>query len=295
MRRIDSDFLLKHWFNENAILNKDLYWPKISIIIVSYNQDKFIERTILSVLNQNYPNLEVIVIDGGSADESVSIIKKYEKYLTYWISEHDEGQADGLNKGFKRATGDLVAWQNSDDIYLPGAFFEIAKAAKKFPDKDVFFGNTYIINAKDEIIEEARTVPFLLSALVYKGWNLSSQSVFWRSKVFEEVKYLKNYKVLFDFDWFIRLGKKYKFKFVHEFIGGYRYHSAAKLSVVDMDTRSLLFVRIMAEHGYSFSQNKEPWGQFPARKFMINLRNLFWYCVQGDLGFILKRILAKFK
>ena len=97
--------------------------PKISVIIPNYNYGSFIEETICSVVNQNYKNLEIIVIDGGSIDNSVEILKKYNSQINYWISEKDEGQADAINKGLIAATGDYVAYLNSDDTYLPNAFF----------------------------------------------------------------------------------------------------------------------------------------------------------------------------
>lgn len=108
--------------------------PKISIVTASYNQGHFIEETIQSVLNQNYPNLEYIIIDGGSTDNSVEIIKKYEQHLTYWISEKDKGQAQAINKGLQLCTGDIFNWLNSDDYLEPGALQKIAEA---FADEQV--------------------------------------------------------------------------------------------------------------------------------------------------------------
>lgn len=97
-------------------------FPKLSIIVPSYNQGAYIEETLLSIINQDYPNKELIIIDGGSTDNSVSIIKKYEQHIVYWVSEKDNGQSHAINKGFARATGDYIAWMNSDDLYYKDAF-----------------------------------------------------------------------------------------------------------------------------------------------------------------------------
>ena len=102
--------------------NEEKIWPKISIVMPSFNHSQYIERSILSVLNQGYPNLELIIIDGGSIDGTVEIIKKYSKYIDYWISEKDKGQSDALNKGFQKASGQIYGWLNSDDVYLPKTF-----------------------------------------------------------------------------------------------------------------------------------------------------------------------------
>ena len=107
-------------------LSSNITWPKISIVTPSYNQGKYIEQTILSVINQNYPNLEYIIIDGGSTDETVDIIKKYEQHITYWVSEKDNGQSHAINKGIEKCTGQIFNWLNSDDWYEPNVLFNIA-------------------------------------------------------------------------------------------------------------------------------------------------------------------------
>lgn len=114
--------------------------PKITIITPSFNQGDYIEETILSIINQEYPNLEYIIIDGGSTDNTVEIIKKYEKQITYWVSEKDSGQSNAINKGLKFATGDIVNWINSDDLLLPGSLTTIAQKFNENPDAIMIHG-----------------------------------------------------------------------------------------------------------------------------------------------------------
>ena len=124
-------------------------YPKISIITPSYNQGQFLEQTIVSVLGQNYPNLEYVIIDGGSTDNSVEIIKKYEQHLAYWVSEKDKGQADAINKGLKFCTGEIFNWLNSDDYLENGALYKIA-AAFENPVIDMVAGVVRNFNNKEE-------------------------------------------------------------------------------------------------------------------------------------------------
>ncbi|MGD0877000.1 MAG: glycosyltransferase family 2 protein [Anaerolineales bacterium] len=137
--------------------------PKISIITPSYNQGHYIEETIRSVILQNYPNLEYLIIDGGSTDETISIIRRYEKWISYWVSEPDKGQSNAINKGLAKATGEWVAWLNADDVYLPGAFFRVAETASIKNESITWIVGTTIYT-DSELIETGRFVPSLYTA-----------------------------------------------------------------------------------------------------------------------------------
>src|SRR5919108_2015168 len=114
--------------------------PKVSIITPSFNQGQFIEASIRSVLEQDYPNIEYIIVDGNSKDDSVEVIKKYADRLAWWISEKDKGHADALNKGFSHATGEILAWLNSDDIYFPRAVSEAVSGFQRPPEGGMVYG-----------------------------------------------------------------------------------------------------------------------------------------------------------
>jgi len=127
--------------------------PKISIVTPSFNQGKYIEQTILSVLDQRYPNLEYIIIDGGSTDETVEIIKRYEQHLAYWVIEPDNGQTHAINKGFEKCTGEIFNWINSDDYYEPGAFEKIADLFTKHPKANVVCGKEWSFNDEKQEVK----------------------------------------------------------------------------------------------------------------------------------------------
>lgn len=281
---------------EGHATDKDTRWPKISVITPSYNQAKFLERTILSVLNQGYPNLEYIIIDGGSTDGSVDIIRKYERYLAYWASEPDKGQSDAINKGFRRSAGDIVAWQNSDDIYLPGAFFRVCEEFKKYPASDVVFGNMYLVDDEETVLKDMCFVPFHLDHLIYYDWNLSSQATFWRRGLFDRVGYLKDHKVLFDFDWFIRLGRATKnFRFIRRFLGSYRIHPGSKYSLIGEDVRWPLFIEIMGENGVTVDKDVSWKEQYRFKKIKSFVRKCLWNISQGDIGYLFRSVLGRVK
>ena len=159
--------------------------PKFSVVTPTYNQGQFIERTIDSVLSQGYPNLEFIIIDGGSKDNTVEIIKKYERHLAYWISEPDRGQSHAINKGMDKATGDYLTWLNSDDWYTPGALNKFAELVSQYPDAGVIVGAGQILDQNGKTIYyKEPTDPITLETL-YKwpgeGNFLQPSSIFSRA------------------------------------------------------------------------------------------------------------------
>ncbi len=188
-------------------------WPRVSIVTPSYNQGRFVEETIRSVLLQGYPNLEYIVIDGGSTDGSIDIIRRYEDWLTYWVSESDEGQSDAINKGWKRGSGEVVAWINADDTYCPGA---IQVAAEMFRENDDIVlvsgaGNTVDVHGKT--VPSTRRYEDLDPYIILKrGGGIPNQpSIFLRRRVLDEVGFLNTQlHYVMDWEFWIRIGLHYR-------------------------------------------------------------------------------------
>jgi len=224
------EFLSKPLFDEEIILKNDPSWPKISIVTPSYNQVEFLEKTILSVLNQNYPNFEYIIIDGRSTDGTVDIIKKYEKYISYWVSENDNGQSHALNKGLERATGEWIGWQNSDDIYLPNCFRSFSKLCKQNPGFDIFYANRFILNESYDVILPLFTIKPSKFYAKYRGAIVSNQSSFFHRSIIDRLgSFDESLQFAMDRDFFLRsIINNSKLFYVNEFWGCFLRHKGSK-------------------------------------------------------------------
>jgi glycosyltransferase involved in cell wall biosynthesis len=159
--------------------------PRVSIVTISFNQEKFLERAIRSVLDQDYGDIEYIVIDAGSIDGSREIIERYRSRISKVILEPDKGPADGLNKGFAAASGDIFGYINADDSYLPGAITKAVAAFEMRPDADVIYGHSYIVDGSGQVVRRSRSVPFDLRLYAYGGVIVMQQSTFFRRQAFE--------------------------------------------------------------------------------------------------------------
>jgi len=267
--------------------------PKISVITPSYNQAEFLERTIRSIIDDNYPELEFIVIDGGSTDGSVDILKKYEAYIDYWISEPDNGQAHAINKGLKLATGDWVAWQNSDDIFYPGAFMTLAEATQKKPNAGLIVGDMNLIDEKDHIIRDLHFVTPSFMAMVAEGMIFSNQAAFWKRSVHDQLGYLDETLDLgFELDWFLRLTKAEKAYATNQCLGAFRIHSSAKTQVfVERNQAAMSLVR--DRHNAHMSLPKKSAYKF-LRLLKLIMRGDFVYVYRGICGH-LSLLLSKVK
>lgn len=181
---------------------------KISVITPSYNQGKFIEETINSIISQSYKNFEYIIIDGGSTDETLGIIEKYSSYLHYWVSESDDGQTNAINKGFMHASGDIFCWINSDDVLLPGSLKLVADYFKLNPQVNFVNGDTVFIDSTSKILLRhfiPKQSPFWASKGIY---YCSQQSMFWRKGLFEKIGYLdERFYATMDLEFLIRIFK----------------------------------------------------------------------------------------
>jgi glycosyltransferase involved in cell wall biosynthesis len=217
-------------------------WPKISIVTPSYNQAEFIEETIRSVLLQGYPSIEYIVIDGSSSDHTIDFIKRYEKWFSWWVSEPDVGQSHAINKGFAKATGDIVAWLNSDDHYLPGTLNAVAECFIKYPSAGGWVGGTRQIDFRTgKIIWDRMPPPLGFEDLISGKYYYPTQpSCFLNRKVLCEDLYVdERYHMQMDFDLWLRIAKKHGLVPINQLLSVGYTHENCKTFRPELKSRSM--------------------------------------------------------
>jgi glycosyltransferase involved in cell wall biosynthesis len=234
-------------------------FPRISIITPSFNQCAFIEQTIRSVLEQDYPNIEYIIIDGGSTDETLDIIRRYESGIAYWVSDKDRGQAHAINKGLGRATGDIIAYLNSDDYYIDGALARVAEAFNRHPNRDLLHGRCRIVdehgNKLGERVGSIRRFDEILD--LWDVWwnrrNFVQPEVFWTKRIAKKVgAFREDLFWVLDYEYWLRiLAAGGRIGSIDAELAAFRLHSNQKSAQRDKAAEELLQV----VHPYIFDES----------------------------------------
>ena len=207
---------------------------KISVITPSFNQAKYLEATIQSVLSQKGVELEYIIIDGGSTDGSLDIINRYSRQLAYWVSEPDQGQTDAINKGFARATGDILAWLNSDDTYKPGALAEAVAYLAENPAVGLVYGDCDYIDREGRVIGRFPAAQTDYRKLRQGYVHIPQQAAFFRGELWRQVGPLDpSFYFAMDYDLWVRLAKTKPVKYLPRVWANFRLHSDAKTISAD--------------------------------------------------------------
>lgn len=283
------DFLKNLKYEKSKLNNNTISEnPMVSVVMPSFNQIQYIEKSILSVLNQDYPSKQLIIIDGGSTDGTVEILKKYDDHIYYWVSEKDQGQSDALNKGFKICTGEIYCWLNSDDIFLPGAFNYAVKELKK-ENKKICYGDWLYINENDEVIDRHYAFDLNVDHLKYEGFHFSADAIFWHKDVHRDfsgfdVKLNKtmDYQMLLEFALkqpasnFVRVG---------EILGAFRRYPGQKTENYSFEEDK--------EHKYlakKYDYNDKYFLIGKIKRLIFRFRRAFWYLKRGGINELFKRI-----
>ena len=206
----------------------------VSVVTPSFNQAHFIEKTIQSVLSQEYSHIEYMVVDGGSSDNTTEILRRYENRLAWWVSERDQGQTDAINKGFARATGDIFAWLNSDDSYESGAVSAAVRYLEDHPQVGMVYGACNFINEDGQVIGkfDARQTSH---RRIRRGYNhIPQQTMFFRAGLWRQVGPLDpSFHYAMDYDLWTRISARSEIKYVPQTWANFRLHTAGKTLLAD--------------------------------------------------------------
>jgi glycosyltransferase involved in cell wall biosynthesis len=210
-------------------MKANLSTPLVSIVTPSFNQGHFLEETIQSVITQDYPRLEYLIVDGGSTDHSLEIIQRYQDALAWWVSEPDQGQTEAINKGFARANGDILAWLNSDDTYLPGAIAEAVDYLASNPETGMVYGDANLVDEKGKVIGRfpARQTDYQRLRQGYV--HIPQQAAFFRGELWRQVGPLDpSFYFAMDYDLWVRLAKVSSLKYLPKLWANFRLHGSGK-------------------------------------------------------------------
>jgi len=253
----------------NHLRRHDMPLDKISIVTPSYNQAEFLKQTVRSVLSQDYPDVEYVVMDGGSTDGSVDILREYSDRLAYWNSEKDEGQSDAIARGFERSTGEIMGWLNSDDVLLPGALTAVANFFRENPEVEVVSGGAYCIDSEGWPLH-GRFGNYTLGVAATHGRlryyhmdGVFQQATFWRRSAYDAVGGLdRSLKFILDRDLFLRLAKRRPFARLPQMLACFRIHE---------DCKSVRIQHIREKEGQAFRQ------RYGANRYGSLVRNFLFY------------------
>ena len=227
-------------------------WPRISVVTPSYNQGEYIEATIRSVLLQNYPNLEYFIMDGGSTDNSVDVIRRYEPWVTQWVSEPDRGQSHAINKGLDQGTGQIFAWLNSDDQLLPDALWRVAEAYRQQPEAAAWAGTCHLIRADGRIIKSEVPRGLTRDGLAdwYYGGFFFQPSCFFSARAWRAINGVdESLNFAMDFDLALRLAEQGPYVKLPDALSAAIIHEEAKTQALRPEMHAeLMYVQI--KYGY---------------------------------------------
>lgn len=225
--------------------------PKISIVTISYNQGQFLEKTITSVLDQKYPTLEYLIIDGGSTDGSVDIIKRYANHLTYWVSEKDRGQSHALNKGFAKCTGQMMGWMNSDDYFLPGALDTFAEAWRKNPKAGAWVGDANLVDVEGRTVKVQQ--PGRLDRESIADWEIhgfSQPACLFSREAWERAGPIdEDLFIAMDFNLWLGIAKECPFERIEATLAAATIHPSAKTQAYE-NLKHVEVWMVLMRHGH---------------------------------------------
>ena len=248
-----------------------MQYPKITIVTPNFNKGKYLESTIKSILSQNYPNLEYIIIDGGSTDNSIDIIKKYEKYLTYWVSEPDNGMYHAIQKGFNYSSGEIMAWLNSDDMYHPKSLFTVAEIFSQYSMVNWLIGASSFYDKTGRTVKVNRSRYYSRYNFLTGDWKwIQQETTFWRRNLWEKVNGLNHsLKLAGDFDLWLRFSRYDKMYITDALIGGFRMSDSEQLS--DNMDEYINEVEMLIKNEPQSVYDKQKINDVKIRKFIIKL------------------------